>query len=171
MELNIPIENTSEELKESVGIYKKCLYATEEDLETVIYPSLKYNIYFFNLYKAFIKRINQMREDIKDIKIKLFDYEGNGIDILEEKKKLNEITNNLNSFEKETNYVYLFYKIYLTKVAKKYDVLKNKPAKNVYVNSSEDIIKSQIQFYMKSEKKFLLFKDVINKLKNFLNII
>ena len=44
------------------------------------------NIYFFNLYKAFIKRINQMRDDIKDIKIKLFDYEGNGIDILEEKK-------------------------------------------------------------------------------------
>jgi len=87
MELNIPIENTSEELKESVGIYKKCLYATEEDLENVIYPSLKYNIYFFNLYKAFIKRINQMREDIKDIKIKLFDYEGNGIDILEQKKK------------------------------------------------------------------------------------
>ena len=77
----------------------------------------------------------------------------------------------MNSFEKETNYVCLFYKIYLAKVAKKYDVLKNKPAKNVYVNSSEDIIKSQIQFYMKCEKKFLLFKDVINKLKNFFNII
>ena len=27
-----------------------------------------------------------MRANIKDIKIKLFDYEGNGIDILEEKK-------------------------------------------------------------------------------------
>ena len=55
MELNIPIENTFEELKEAVGIYNKCLYATEEDLETVIYPFLKYNIYFFNLYKVLLK--------------------------------------------------------------------------------------------------------------------
>ena len=54
---------------------------------------------------------------------------------------------------------------------KKYVVLNNEPAKNVYINSSEDIIKSQIQFYMKCEKQFLLFKDVINKLKNFFNII
>ena len=59
----------------------------------------------------------------------------------------------------------------MIKVAKKYVVLSNEPAKNVYINSSEDIIKSQIQFYMKCEKNFLLFKDVINKLKNFFNII
>ena len=50
----------------------------------------------------------------------------------------------------------------MARVAKKYDVLNNEPAKNVYINSSEDIIK---------EKYFLLFKDVINKLKNFFNII
>ena len=62
----------------------------------------------------------------------------------------------------------------MIKVAKKYVVLSNEHAKNVYIlynNSSEDIIKSQIQFYMKCEKNFLLFKDVINKLKNFFNII
>ena len=59
----------------------------------------------------------------------------------------------------------------MARVAKKYDVLNNEPAKNVYINSSEDIIKSQIQFYMKCEKNFLLFKDVINKFKNFFNII
>ena len=99
MELNIPIDNTSEELKEAVNTYKKCLYANEKDLETVKFPCLKYNIYFWHLFKAFTKRINQMRADIKEIKIKLFDYEGNEIDILEEKKQLNEITNNLDSFE------------------------------------------------------------------------
>ena len=55
MELNIPIENTFEELKEDVGIYKKCLYATEEDLETVIYPFLKYNIYFLIYIKLLLK--------------------------------------------------------------------------------------------------------------------
>ena len=59
----------------------------------------------------------------------------------------------------------------MARVAKKYDLLNNEPAKNVYINSSEDIIKTQIQFYMKCEKNFLLFKDIINKLKNFFNII
>ena len=171
MELNIPIDITSEKLKEAVNTYKKCLYANEKDLETVKFPSLKYSIYFWHLFKAFTKRINQMEADIKEIKIKLFDYEGNEIDILDEKKKLNEITNNLDSFKKEANDTYQFYKPYLIKVAKKYVVLNNEPAKNVYINSSEDIIKSQIQFYMKCEKQFLLFKDVINKLKNFFNII
>ena len=171
MQINIPIDNTSEELKEAVNIYKKYLYVNEEDLRTAKYPSLKYNICFYRLFQAFTKRINQMRADIKEIKIKLFDYEGNEIDILDEKKKLNEITNNLDSFKKEANDAYQFYKPYLIKVAKKYVVLNNEPAKNVYINSSEDIIKSQIQFYMKCEKQFLLFKDVINKLKNFFNII
>jgi len=171
MELNIPIDNTSEELKEAVNIYNNCLNSNGNDLQALKSPSLKYNIYLWRLFEAFIKRINQMRADIKEIKIKLFDYEGNEIDILEEKKKLNEISNNLDSFEKEGNDAYQFYRPYLARVAKKYDVLNNEPAKNVYINSSEDIIKTQIQFYIKCEKNFLLFKDIINKLKNFFNII
>ena len=86
MVLNIPIDNTSEELKEAVNIYKKCLYAKEKDLNTVKFPSLKYNICFWYLLSTFIKRINQIRADIKEIKIKLFDYEGIEIDKLKEKK-------------------------------------------------------------------------------------
>ena len=129
MELNIPIDNTSEELKEAVNTYKKCLYANEKDLEIVKFPSLKYNIYFWHLFKAFTKRINQMRADIKEIKIKLFDYEGNEIDILEEKKQLNEITNNLDSFEKEANDGCDFYKVYLVKEIPKFEILKNEMAK------------------------------------------
>ena len=86
MELNIPIDNTSEELKEAANIYNKCLNSIGKDLQTIKSPSLKYNIYLWRLFEAFTKRINQMRADIKEIKIKLIDYEGSEIDILEEKK-------------------------------------------------------------------------------------
>jgi len=86
MEINIPIDNTSEELKESANTYKKWFGDNEIYLESVKSPSLKYYIYFCRLFTAFTKRINQMRADIKEIKIKLFDYEGIEIDILEEKK-------------------------------------------------------------------------------------
>ena len=86
MELNIPIDNTSEELKEAANIYNKCLNSIGKDLQTIKSPSLKYNIYLQPLFEAFTKRINQMRANIKEIKIKLFDYEGSEIDILEEKK-------------------------------------------------------------------------------------
>jgi len=86
MEINIPIDNTSEELKEAANTYKKCFCDNEEYLESVKSPSLIYNIYFWRLFTAFTKRINQMRADIKEIKIKLFDYEGIEIDILEQKK-------------------------------------------------------------------------------------
>ena len=45
MELNIPIDNTSEELKEAANIYNKCLNSIGKDLQTIKSPSLKYNIY------------------------------------------------------------------------------------------------------------------------------
>ena len=60
-----------------------------KDLQTVKSFSLKYNIYLGLLFISFTKRINQMRADIKEIKIQLFDYEGSEIDILEEKNKNN----------------------------------------------------------------------------------
>ena len=50
MELNIPIDNASEELKEAVNIYNKCLNSNGKDLQTVKSPSLKYNIYLWLLF-------------------------------------------------------------------------------------------------------------------------
>ena len=81
MELNMLIDYTSEELKEAVNIYNNRLNSNGKDLQALKSPSLKYIIYLWRLFEAFIKKINQMRADIKEIKIKLFDYEGNEIDI------------------------------------------------------------------------------------------
>ena len=50
MELNIPIDNTSEELKEAANIYNKCLNSIGKDLQTIKSPSLKYNIYLWLLF-------------------------------------------------------------------------------------------------------------------------
>lgn len=78
--------------------------------------------------------------------------------------------NKLLSFEKEANETYLYYRHYLTKLARKSDDLKNETAKSIYINASEEIIKSQIKYYINYEKKFLFINDNINKLKNIFNV-
>ena len=42
--------------------------------------------------------------------------------------------------------------------------------KSIYINASQEIIKTQINHYMKYEKKFIIFSDDINQLNNVLNI-
>ena len=48
MELNIPIDNTSEELKESVNIYNNSLNSNGKDLQALKSPSLKYIFGFYS---------------------------------------------------------------------------------------------------------------------------
>ena len=167
MEENLKIINTYEELKEAAEIYNKCLFASEEKIKKIKFPSLKYFIYFLQLFRAFTDRINQIKSNIREIKEKLKDIEGNKIDEL---KKLDTIMNKLVSFEKEAKDGYEYYKKYLIKTARESDDLGNETAKNIYIETSEDIIKTQIEFNMKCEKQFLIFKDDINKIKNFFNI-
>ncbi len=51
MEENLKIINTYEELKEAAEIYNKCLFASEERIKRVKFPSLKYFIYFCNYFE------------------------------------------------------------------------------------------------------------------------
>ena len=69
----------------------------------------------------------------------------------------------------EANEAYDFYSVYLGKVAKEYDDLNNNLTKNVYVKSSEEIIFAQIKYYLKCEKYFLIYNDVITRLTSFFN--
>lgn len=119
---------------------------------------------FLQLFRAFTDRINQIKSNIKEIKEKLKEIEDNKIDEL---KKLDKIMNKLVSFEKEANDGYEYYKKYLIKTARESDDLGNETAKNIYIKTSEDIIKTQIEFNMKCEKLFLIFKDNIKKYKTF----
>ena len=78
--------------------------------------------------------------------------------------------NKLISFEKEAKDGYEYYKTYLIGGARMSDDLGDETAKNLYVKSSDNIIKSQIEFYMKYEKNFVIFKDDINIIKNIFNL-
>ena len=159
-----------EELKEVREIYINSLYPADKEIFQLKFPSLIYAIYNKKLSKTFIKRINELKADITKIIGKLNNYKGPKIDATEEKLKLDEIINKLNSLEKQENDDYEYYLDFLVGVAKRSDTLKNEEAKNVYIKTSEDIIKMRMEYYMKHEKNFLLFNDNINKLKNIFNI-
>ena len=62
--------------------------------------------------------------------------------------KLEEIRNKLIFMQKEAKEGYEFYVDYLTKLAKKNDVLNNQTMKSIYIKASEEIIKTQINYYM-----------------------
>ena len=120
------------------------------------------------LFQAFTNRISQIKSNIKEIEEKLKDFKGNGkIDWLE---KLDKIMNQLVSFEKEAKERYEYYRIYLINIARESDNLGNETSKNVYIKTSEGIIKTQIEFNMKCEKQILIIKDDINVIKNLFNI-
>ena len=78
--------------------------------------------------------------------------------------------NQLVSFEKEAKERYEYYRIYLINIARESDNLGNETSKNVYIKTSEGIIKTQIEFSMKCEKQILIIKDDINEIKNLFNI-
>ena len=88
----------------------------------------------------------------------------NNADIIKEIEQLNEIKAKLSTFEKEANEKYKLNMVYLVNLAKRSDRLKNPDADRVYVNASEDIIQSIINYYTNYEKYFILFNDIINNL-------
>ena len=166
IELN-KVLNTYEDLKEIAQFYYN--WITLDNIKTVKSPSLKYGFYNMNLLNAFLERINIMNTDIEKLKESLKHYSGNKVDVSEETKKLDEISNKLNLFEKESFDEYDFNKIYLVTVAKNYDILKTDIAKNIFIKSSEDKINSRIKYYLKCEKSFLIFNDIIKQFKMFFN--
>jgi hypothetical protein len=159
-----------EELREAEELYKNCLIVTEEELKYLANPSLKYAVYSFNINEAFQARIEKMITSIKDIKKKLNKNINNELDITKEKEKLDEFINKLNIFKKESEELFCSYDVYLAKVAKSANTIKNDIAKNIYIKTSEEIINMQIKYNIKCEKSLILFKDYINNLKNIFNI-
>ena len=83
-------------------------------------------------------QIEKIKENIKE-------YKGKKIDAFKEMKKLDEISNNLKAIKKEANDGYEFYRVYLGKVAKEFDDLKDETTKSAYIKSSEDIINSLLK--------------------------
>ena len=154
--------NTYGELRESAQIYCDCINI--DNIKFLESPSLKYALYNLNLFEAFQKRIKSISIDVEKLKKRLKNYKGTKVNPIEEMKALDEILNKLLAIKKEANEEYDFYKVYLVKIAKKFDTLKNDNSKRVYIKSSEDIIISKIKYYLNYEKNFLYFNDIIKQL-------
>ena len=161
------ILNTYEELKEVALLYYNSINL--KDIEYLVSPSLKYALFHLNLFEVFKARLRSIIIEIENTKKNLKHYNGKEIDIKQENKKLDEACKMLIKFKNEAKDSYEFYKDYLAKVAKKYDVLNNIPSKTVYIKSSEEIILSRIKYYFACEKYFIIFNDNISQLKIFLN--
>ena len=155
------------ELKVVEEKYKECLFATESEIIDVKHPSLIYGIYSINLLYTFRDRIQEIENSINDIQEKLNNYKGSKLDIRKEIENLNENKNKLDSFKKEAKNSYDFYKKYLTNLAKKADTLNDDTAKKVYIQSSEEVIKIEINIYLNYEKSLILIKERINDLKTY----
>ena len=158
----------SEEIKNAEILYYRSLNVGIDLVDDI--PSLKYGIYFSNINDVYQIKIKHIKEDIDLLLKKLDEYKGSEINISEQKNKLDDINKQLDVFLKESKEDFEFYRHYLVSLAKKSDVLNNKNVTDVYIKSSEELIKNKIQFFLKKEKNFILFKDSINYLKKFFNI-
>ena len=158
----------SEEIKNAEILYYRSLNINIDLVDDI--PSLKYGIYFSNINSVYQIKIKYIKEDIDLLLKKLDEYKGSEINISEQKNKLDDINKQLDVFLKESKEDFEFYRHYLVSLAKKSDVLNNKNVTDVYIKSSEELIKNKIQFFLKKEKNFILFKDSINYLKKFFNI-
>ena len=158
----------SEEIKNAEILYYRSLNIGIDLVDDI--PSLKYGIYFSNINYVYQIKIKYIKEDIDLLLKKLDEYKGSEINISEQKNKLDDINKQLDVFLKESKEDFEFYRDYLVSLAKKSDVLNNKNVTDVYIKSSEELIKNKIQFFLKKEKNFILFKDSINYLKKFFNI-
>ena len=158
----------SEEIKNAEILYYRSLNIGIDLVDDI--PSLKYGIYFSNINSVYQIKIKHIKEDIDLLLKKLDEYKGSKINISEQKNKLDDINKQLDVFLKESKEDFEFYRHYLVSLAKKSDVLNNKNVTDVYIKSSEELIKNKIQFFLKKEKNFILFKDSINYLKKFFNI-
>ena len=158
----------SEEIKNAEILYYRALNINIDLVDDI--PSLKYGIYFSNINSVYQIKIKYIKKDIDLLLKKLDEYKGSEINISEQKNKLDDINKQLDVFLKESKEDFEFYRHYLVSLAKKSDVLNNKNVTDVYIKSSEELIKNKIQFFLKKEKNFILFKDSINYLKKFFNI-
>jgi hypothetical protein len=158
----------SEEIKNAEILYYRSLNIGVDLVDDI--PSLKYGIYFSNINDVYQIKIKYIKKDIDLLLKKLDEYKGSEINISEQKNKLDDINKQLDVFLKESKEDLEFYREYLVSLAKKSDVLNNKNVTDVYIKSSEELIKNKIQYFLKKEKNFILFKDSINYLKKFFNI-
>ena len=76
----------------------------------------------------------------------------------------------MNNFEKNAEEENSYYNEYLTRTAKRFYTSENESTKQVYINTSEEIIKGRIKYFITIEKSLILFIDKINKLKQFFSI-
>jgi len=127
-------------------------------------------VFNFEVSEVFRNKIKAIKRDIATLKAKINKYKGNKINIEEENKKLDEINIKMTQLEAEDSEDYNYYKEYLITAAKRRDVINNKIAKKVYVETSEEIIKSRIKKLLNQEKNFIIFYDIIFQLNNIINI-
>ena len=168
MEYKLKIDNTLEDLKEAEEIY--CQSLNMDGFEDLEFPSLKYTVFNMKISRAFRAKIANMEEDIILLKNKLNNYKGDKIDPAKENENLDDIYQKLTSLEDKDKEEEKFYEKYLIMIAKRADTLKNEPSKKVYIGSSEEILKNRIEYFLKCEKKFLIYNDKIKLLKKFFNI-
>ena len=166
MEERLKINNNIEELKEAEEQYYQSLNL--EGIGYLKYPSLKYAAYNVKISDVFINKIAQMKAQIEEIKGRIKNNKSEKFDKLIEEANLDDIYNKLTSFEKKEEDDQKFYEYYLIFVAKRSDLLKSKDSKIAYIGSSEDVIKLRIQYFLKCEKFFLIYNDILNQLKNLL---
>ena len=155
-----------DELKDVANIYKNCINLN--GIKLLKSPSLKYGLYYLNLFEVFTERRERLKTEIEKLKEKLKSYKGDKIDINKEMIRLDDISSKLETFGKEAKELFDFDLTYLGKVAKKYDTIKDDTVKSIYVNSSEEVVISRIKYYISCEKHFLVINDIIKQLLSFL---
>ena len=165
IELN-KVLDTPDELKDVANIYYKCINLN--GIESLKSPSLKYSLYNLHLFEAFKIRNERLKTEIGKLKERLKNYKGNKLDINKEMIRLDEISSKLETFGKESKESFDFYCKYLGKTAKKYDTIIDEKVKNIYINSSEEVIFSRIKYYINCEKYFLIYNEIIKQLLSFL---
>ena len=158
--------DTPDELKDAANIYYKCINLN--GIKSLKSPSLKYSLYNWNLFEAFNFRRERLKTEIEKLKERLKNYKGDKLDINKEMIRLDDISSKLETFGKESNETFDFYCKYLGKLAKKYDTIIDDTVKSVYINSSEEVIFSRIKYYIKCEKYFLIYNEIIKQLLSFL---
>ena len=158
--------DTPDELKDAANIYYKCINLN--GIEELKSPSLKYSLYNWNLFEAFNFRRERLKTEIEKLKERLKNYKGDKLDINKEMIRLDDISSKLETFGKESNETFDFDCKFLGKLAKKYDTIIDDTVKSVYINSSEEVIFSRIKYYIKCEKYFLIYNEIIKQLLSFL---
>ena len=158
--------DTPDELKDAANIYYKCINLN--GIKLLKSPSLKYGLYYLNLFEVFTERRERLKTEIEKLKEKLKNYKGDKIDINKEMIRLDDISSKLETLGKEAKELFDFDLTYLGKVAKKYDTIKDDTVKSIYVNSSEEVIFSRIKYYINCEKYFLIYNEIIKQLLSFL---